>query len=83
MVGLALVLRGVFGLGTFVIVAAGVLDAWASGNFLLALVAFVAAPITFFVYPWLSGLGVLQLVWVVSMAAFVGSNLLAGGAGRG
>jgi hypothetical protein len=83
MVGLALVLRAVFGLGTFVIVAAGVLVAWVSGQFLLALVAFVAAPITFLVYPWLSGLGVLQAVWVASMVAFVGSNLLAGGAGRG
>jgi len=56
---------------------------WASGQFLLALVAFVAAPITFFVYPWISGLGVLQLVWVVSMVAFIGGNALAGGAGRG
>jgi hypothetical protein len=83
MMGLALLLRAVFGIGTFVIVAAGVLDAWASGQFLLALVAFVAAPITFFVYPWISGLGVLQLVWVVSMAAFIGGNVLAGGAGRG
>jgi hypothetical protein len=26
---------------------------------------------------------VLQLVWVVSMAAFIGGNVLAGGAGRG
>jgi hypothetical protein len=62
MMGLALLLRVVFGLGTFVI---------------------VAAPITFFVYPWISGLGVLQLVWVVSMVAFIGGNALAGGAGRG
>jgi len=83
MVVLVLLLRGVFALGTFVIVATAVLDAWASGQLLLALAAFVAAPITFFVYPWISGLGVLQLVWVVSMAAFIGSNVLAGGAGRG
>jgi hypothetical protein len=76
-------LRGVFGLGTFVIVAVAVLDLWTSGQFLLALVAFVATPITFFVYPWVSGLGVLQVVWVVSMAAFIAGNVLAGGAGRG
>ena len=79
---LVLLLRGVFGLGTFVIVAAGVLDAWASGQFLLALVAFVATPITFFVYPWVSGSGLLQLVWVVSMVAFVGGNVVGRGAGR-
>ena len=68
------VLRGVFALGTFVIVAAAVLDAWASGQPLLALVAFVATPVTFFVYPWIGGL---ELVWVVSMVAFVAGNVLA------
>ena len=72
------VLRGVFALGSFVIVAAAVLDAWASGQPLLALVAFVAAPLTFFVYPWIGGL---QLVWVVSMVAFAAGNLLAARAG--
>jgi hypothetical protein len=51
------------------------------GSFVL--VAFAAYPITFFVYPWISGLGVLQLVWLVSMGAFIGANALAGGAGRG
>jgi hypothetical protein len=70
-VGLVLVLRGVFALGTFVIVAAAVLDAWASGQPFLALVAFVAAPLTFFVYPWIGGL---EVVWVVSMVAFVAGN---------
>jgi hypothetical protein len=30
-----------------------------------------------------SGLGGLQVVWVVSMAAFIAGNMLAGGAGRG
>jgi hypothetical protein len=83
MTGLVLLLRGVFGVGSLVIVAAGVLDAWASGQPLLAMVAFVAYPITFLVYPWISGLGVLQVVWVASMAAFIGGNVLAGGAGRG
>ena len=76
--GLVVVLRGVFALGTFVIVAAAVLDAWASGQPLLALVAFVATPITFFVYPWIGGL---ELVWVVSMVAFVAGNVLAARAG--
>ena len=76
--GLVLVLRGVFALGTFVIVVAAVLDAWASGQLLLALVAFVATPITFFVYPWIGGL---ELVWVISMVAFVASNVLAARAG--
>ena len=80
---LVVLLRGVFGVGSFVIVAAGVLDAWASGQPLLALIAFVAYPLTFFVYPWISGIGLLQVVWVASMAAFIGSNVLAGGAGRG
>lgn len=75
MMGLVvLVLRGVFALGTFVIVAAAVLDAWASGQPLLALVAFVATPITFFVYPSIGGL---ELVWVLSMVAFVAGNVLA------
>jgi len=73
----ALLLRGVFWLGSFVIVALGVLDAWASGQPLLAFVAFVAYPITFFVYPWIAGIGMLQLVWAVSVAAFIGSNVLA------
>ena len=76
--GLVVVVRGVFALGTFVIVAAAVLDAWASGQPLLAFVAFVATPITFFVYPWIGGL---ELVWVVSMVAFVAGNVLAARAG--
>lgn len=80
MMGLVvLVLRGVFALGTFVIVAAAVLDAWASGQPLLALVAFVATPITFFVYPWIGGL---ELVWVLSMVAFVAGNVLAARTGK-
>ncbi len=78
-----MVLRALFGLGSFVIVATGVLDAWASGQPLLAIIAFVAYPITFFVYPWISGIGVLQIVWVASMAAFIAGNVLAGGAERG
>ena len=72
--GLVVVLRGVFALGTFVIVAAAVLDAWASGQPLLAFVAFVATPITFFVYPWIGGL---EAVWLASMVAFVAGNVLA------
>ena len=76
--GLVVVLRGVFALGTLVIVAAAVLDAWASGQPLLAFVAFVATPVTFFVYPWIGGL---ELVWVVSMVAFVAGNVLAARAG--
>ncbi len=80
---LVMVLRALFGLGSFVIVATGVLDAWASGQPLLAIIAFVAYPITFFVYPWISGIGVLQVVWVASMVAFIAGNVLAGGAGRG
>jgi len=80
---LVMLLRGVFGIGSFVIVAAGVLDAWASGQFLLAIVAFAAYPITFFVYPWISSIALLQVVWVVSMAAFIGGNVIAGGAGHG
>lgn len=80
MMGLVvLVLRGVFALGTFVIVAAAVLDALASGQPLLALVAFVATPITFFVYPWIGGL---ELVWVLSMVAFVAGNVLAARTGE-
>jgi len=79
---LVVLLRAVFGIGSFIIVAAGVLDAWASGQFLLAIVAFAAYPITFLVYPWISGIGVLQVVWVASMAAFIGGNALAGGTGR-
>jgi hypothetical protein len=53
------------------------------GVFALGTFAIVATPITFFVYPWVSGLGGLQVVWVVSMAAFIAGNMLAGGAGRG
>ena len=79
---LVVLLRGVFGVGSFVIVASGALDAWASGRFLLAIVAFAAYPITFLVHPWISGLGALQVVWVVSMAAFIGGNVLAGRAGQ-
>ena len=53
------------------LVAAAVLDAWASGQPFLAFVAFVAYPLTFFVYPWIGGL---ELVWFVSMVAFVAGN---------
>jgi hypothetical protein len=77
--GLALLLRGVFAVGSFVIVAAAVLDAWASGQPLLAIVAFVAYPVTFFVYPWIGGL---QVLWLISMAGFVGGNAAAASASR-
>jgi hypothetical protein len=76
--GLALLLRGVSAVTSLLIVLAGALDAWSSGQYLLALVAFVAYPITFFVYPWIGGL---QVLWLVSMAAFIGGNVAAG-AGR-
>jgi len=79
MMGLGLLLRGVFAVGSFLIVLAGALDAWYSGQPLLALVAFVAYPVTFFVYPWIGGL---QALWLASMAAFIGSNLLMRSAGR-
>jgi hypothetical protein len=39
--------------------------------------------VTFFVYPWLSGIAGLQLIWAVSLAAFIAGNVLAGGASRG
>ena len=68
---LAMLLRAVFGLGSFVIVAAAALDAWASGQPFLAFVAFVAYPLTFFIYPWIGGL---ELVWFVSMVAFIAGN---------
>jgi hypothetical protein len=74
MAALSLLLRAVFTLGSVGIVLIGVLHAWSVGQPLLALAAFVAFPITFFVYPWIGGL---QLVWVVSMLAFWGSSLAA------
>lgn len=77
MSGLALLLRAVFGVGSFVIVLAGAMDAWYSGQPLLAIVAFVAYPVTFFVYPWFGGL---QVLWLISMAAFIGGNVAASSA---
>jgi len=74
----ALVLRWVFSLGTFVIVALAMLDAWGAGQPLLALVAFVATPITFFVYPWISGIPGLVVVQVVCLVAFAGSGIVGG-----
>jgi len=79
MSALALLLRVVFSLGSFLIVLAAALDAWASGQLLLAVIAFVAYPITFFVYPWIGGL---QVVWIVSMLAFWGGNVAAARVGR-
>jgi hypothetical protein len=76
---LALLSRAVFLLGTLVIVLTATVDAWQSGNPLLALAALVLFPITFFVYPWFTGL---QLVWFVSLVAFWVSNVAAASAGR-
>jgi len=73
-VALILLLRAVFALGSVLIVGAGVLAAWAAGQPLLALAAFVAFPVTFFVYPFIGGL---QIVLAVSLVAFWGANLLA------
>jgi hypothetical protein len=70
---LALLLRGVFSLGSLLIVLAGVVHAWQAGAPLLAVAAFVAFPVTFFVYPWIGGL---EVVFVVSMLAFIASNFL-------
>lgn len=79
---ITLVARAVFSLGTFAIVGVAVLDAWTSGQPLLALAAFVAAPLTFFVYPWVSDVEVLRLVWGLSMVAFAAGNIPALVAGR-
>ena len=78
---LVLLFRAVFGLGTMLIVLAAVLDAWDAGQPLLAVIAFVATPLTYFLYPWLSGDLVLRLIWFVSLIAFISGNGLAG-AGR-
>lgn len=74
---LVLVFRAVSGLGTMLIVLAAVLDAWEAGQPLLAVVAFVATPLTFFLYPWLSGDLLLRVVWSVSLVAFIVGNGLA------
>jgi len=76
---IALILRVVFSLGSVLIVLAATLDAWSSGQPLLAIVAFVAFPITFFVYPLIGGL---ELLWIVSMLAFWGGNIAAARAAR-
>jgi hypothetical protein len=76
---LALLLRVVFSLGTLLIVLTATVDAWQSGNPLLALAALVLFPITYFVYPWIAGL---QVVWFVSLVAFWASNLAAAAVGR-
>lgn len=76
---LVLLFRAVFGLGTMLIVLAAVLDAWDAGQPLLAVVAFVATPLTFFLYPWLSGDLLLRVVWFLSLVAFIAGNGLGGG----
>ena len=75
---LVLLFRAVFGLGTMLIVLAAVLDAWEAGQPLLAVVAFVATPLTYFLYPWLSGDLLLRVVWFLSLVAFIAGNGLAG-----
>lgn len=79
MSGLALLLRAVFGVGSLLIVLAGAMDAWSTGQPLLAVIAFVAYPVTFFVYPWIGGM---QALWLISMAAFIGGNVAAASASR-
>jgi hypothetical protein len=76
---LALLLRVVFSLGSVLIVLAATLDAWSSGQPLLALAAFVAFPVTFFVYPLIGGL---EVLWIISMLAFWGGNVAAARARR-
>jgi hypothetical protein len=73
MAALALLLRAVFALGSGAIVLIAVLDAWGSGQPLLALAAFVAFPLTYLIYPWIGGL---QVVFIVSLLAFWASNLV-------
>jgi hypothetical protein len=79
MAALALLLRTVFTLGSGAIVLVAVLDAWGSGQPFLALAALVAFPLTFFVYPWIGGL---QVVFIVSLLAYWGSNIVAARIGR-
>jgi hypothetical protein len=70
---LALLLRLVFTLGAALIVLTATVDAWQSGAPLLALAAFVFFPLTYFIYPWISGL---QVVWLVSLVAFGAGNAI-------
>jgi len=72
MAALALTLRLLFTLGSLAIVVIAVLHAWSLGQPLLAIAAFVAFPVTFFVYPWIGGLVPL---WILAMLAFWGANL--------
>jgi hypothetical protein len=73
MVSLALIARGVFVVTALIIVGSGVAAAWASGQFLLAIAALVAFPITYFVFPWIGGLG---WVFLVSLIAYAVSSAL-------
>lgn len=79
MSGLALLLRGVFGVESLLIMLAGAMDAWSTGQPLLAGIAFVAYPMTFFGYPSIGGL---QVLWLISMAAFIGGTVAAATASR-
>lgn len=73
MLALALFARAVFTITALVIVGSGAAAAWGAGQYLLAIVAVVAFPITYFVYPWFGGL---QLVFLVSVGAYALSTAL-------
>lgn len=69
----ALLARGAFGLSVLIIVGAAATNFWSAGSYLLALLSVVFFPLTFFIFPWISGL---HWVFVIGMVAYMLSNVL-------
>lgn len=70
--GVALLARGAFVVLAVYIVGHGVVQSFQAGDPGMAVAKVVLFPLTYFVYPWTAGLGVL---FVVSLLAYVVSTL--------
>lgn len=70
---LALIARGVFRLSLLIIVGTAVGYFWNSGNSIAVLASIAFFPLSYFIFPWFSGL---QWIFLIGMAAYALSTSL-------
>lgn len=70
---MALIARGIFVLSLLIVVSSAASYLWATDNFLFAVLAVVFFPLTYLVFPWISGL---HWVFFIGVAAYALSTKL-------
>jgi hypothetical protein len=70
---IALLARGIFWLSVVIIVGSAASYFWGTYNIVMVFFSIVFFPLTYFIYPWISGL---QGVFLIGMLAYILSTSL-------